>query len=71
MNDDIRRLEEKIAFLEHHVTQQDKVMVEFGEEIARLRREMQRLVVRLESGAGPTAVGGEAGDLPHERPPHY
>ena len=67
MNEDIRKLEEKIAFLEHHVTEQDKVMLEFSEEIARLRRELRALALRVttQGGAGDAAAGGE------ERPPHY
>lgn len=68
MNEDIRKLEEKIAFLEHHVTEQDKVMLEFSEEIARLRRELQRLALRVASSGGGA---GELGGLSDERPPHY
>lgn len=68
MNDAIKRLEEKIAFLEHHVTAQDKAMLEFADELARLRREVKQLVARLadaaDTGAGDT-------DAPPERPPHY
>lgn len=68
MNESIRLLEEKIAFLEHHVTQQDKVMLEMSEDIARLRRDLNVLAARLaQANAGP--AGG--GDLPDERPPHY
>ena len=64
-SDDVRRLEEKIAFLEHHLTQQDKVILELGDDVARLKRELRRLMDR---------VGGaqENAPLPEdERPPHY
>ncbi len=65
MNDRLQLLEEKIAYLEHHVTAQDKVMLELSEEIARLRRE---LVVLRERAPG----SGNATDAPvQERPPHY
>ncbi len=55
------RLEEKIAYLERHVTEQDKAMLEMAEEIAGLRREVKRLRDRP---AGESAAGDE-------RPPHY
>ena len=69
MNESIRRLEEKIAYLERHVTEQDKVMLEFAEQLAALRRE---LAARHEAGAtrGASDIAGAA-DLPDERPPHY
>ena len=68
MNERIQRLEEKIAYLERHVAEQDKAMLELVEDAVRLRREVQALRDRLESG-GP-------GDSPvrtplEERPPHY
>ncbi len=64
MNESLKRLEEKIAHLEHHVTQQDKAMLEFADELARLRRELKTL--REKSAAGA------ADDSPvDERPPHY
>jgi SlyX protein len=69
VTDDIQRLEEKIAYLEHHVTEQDKVMLELTEELTRLRREVLRLAERVEAAA---PRGGSAGsELPDERPPHY
>lgn len=47
------------------MTEQDKVMLEFSEEITRLRREL--LVMRERA-----AAGGNATDAPvQERPPHY
>lgn len=67
MSDDTRRLEEKIAYLEHHVTQQDKVMLELGDQVARLRREIELLKGRL-GVSSPTDAGGNNFE---ERPPHY
>jgi SlyX protein len=65
VNEDLRRLEEKIAYLERHVTEQDKAMLEFADEIARLRREVKTLRDRL------GARDSSGGDMPEERPPHY
>ncbi len=56
------RLEEKIAYLERHVTEQDKAMLELAEELAGLRRELKRLRDRP---AGETTAAVD------ERPPHY
>lgn len=68
MNDSLRPLEEKIAYLERHVTEQDKAMLEFSEELTRLRREILVLRGRLDADSAPGAGGGEMRD---ERPPHY
>lgn len=68
MNEAIQRLEEKIAYLEHHVTAQDKAMLQLTEDLARLRRELQQVVQRL------TEATAEQADSPSpaaERPPHY
>jgi SlyX protein len=67
LSEDTKRLEEKIAYLERHVAEQDKAMLEFAEDIARLRRELAMLRVRL---AGDGGRGPEAADT-DERPPHY
>lgn len=72
MNEErIRRLEEKIAYLERHVTAQDKAMLELGDELTRVRREVKRL--REQRAPGANAGAGEAAaDFPaDERPPHY
>jgi SlyX protein len=68
VTDSIQRLEEKIAYLERHVTEQDKAMLEMADDIARLKRELQRM---RDGGARP--AGGSSGpdELPDERPPHY
>jgi SlyX protein len=60
------RLEEKIAHLERHVTEQDKAMLEMAGELAALQREVRRL---REPRPEPSAGGGN--ELPDERPPHY
>ncbi|MEO5957561.1 MAG: SlyX family protein [Opitutaceae bacterium] len=68
MNENIRRLEEKIAYLERHVTEQDKAMLELADDVARLRRELKALRERSGGGvAGPRDDNAE----PEERPPHY
>jgi SlyX protein len=63
---EIQRLEEKIAYLEHHVTEQDKAMLEMADDIARLRRELKALRERGESRGA-----GEGPEMPDERPPHH
>ena len=70
MNESIQRLEEKIAFLERHVTEQDKAMLEFAEELAALRREMKTLRDRASGGGGGGAAESE-GEAADDRPPHY
>ena len=66
MSEETKRLEEKIAYLERHVTEQDKAMLEMAEDIARLRRELGVLRDRLGSG-----TRGESEAADDERPPHY
>jgi len=67
MNDRVQRLEEKVAYLERHVTEQDKAMLELAETLARQRLELQAL---RERPAG--AAAGETGEDPaDDRPPHY
>ncbi len=65
------RLEEKVAYLERHVTAQDKVMLELGDGLARVRAELKMLQERAgESGSGG-AGRDEGGEMRDERPPHY
>jgi SlyX protein len=65
LNENIKRLEEKIAYLERHVTEQDKAMLEFAEELAAMRREIKSLRERQQP------QGEAGGETPEERPPHY
>ena len=69
MNERIQPLEEKIAYLERHVTEQDKAMLELAEEIAVLRRELKAW--RERSGPGAAGPGESSGESWGERPPHY
>jgi SlyX protein len=68
VNSETQRLEEKIAFLEHHVTEQDKVILELTQELARLKSELKRLAGRVSLGA---EASGETPLPADERPPHY
>ncbi len=67
MNESVRHLEEKIAYLERHVTEQDKAMLELADDLARVRRELKALRDRLAGG-----TEGDGGEAPADsRPPHY
>jgi SlyX protein len=62
----LQPLEERITWLQRHVVEQDKAMLELGDQLTRLREEMKAMRARLaglDDGAGPSA--------PDERPPHY
>ena len=67
MPENLKRLEEKIAYLERHVTEQDKAMLEFSHELDALRRELKALRERPARGG----EGEDAGSTADERPPHY
>lgn len=64
----IERIEERVAWLEHHVGQQDRAMLEMAERLDRIVRELSRLRERS-TATGATMEAGAA--LPEERPPHY
>jgi SlyX protein len=62
----LERVEERIAWLERHVVEQDKAVLELADEVQRLKRELASLrdrVAEPERSASPTPV--------EERPPHY
>ena len=68
----ILKLEEKVAYLERHVTAQDKVMLELGDALTRLRAEVRIMRERAGEGAAGGGAGrDESGDIVDERPPHY
>lgn len=57
-------LEERYSHLQHHVSEQDKVMLELSDELNRIKKELTMLRARLAGGEGNE-------DIAHERPPHY
>jgi SlyX protein len=63
------RIEERIAWLERHVVQQDKAMLEMAQENERLRQQLKLLQLRT-AASGP-GNPGEAASPAEERPPHY
>jgi SlyX protein len=65
MNPDrLALLEERLAWLQRHVTEQDRAMLQLAEEVDRLKHQVAELRGKLsaEPGATPPA---------EERPPHY
>jgi SlyX protein len=69
LNERIQRLEEKIAYLERHVTEQDRAMLELIERIEALRRELKTIREHEVRGRGSEKDDNQ--DLSDERPPHY
>jgi len=57
-------LEERYAHLQRHSTEQDRVILELSETVAKLRKEVGGLRAQRASDS-------EAGERPDERPPHY
>ncbi|HEU5077746.1 MAG TPA: SlyX family protein [Opitutaceae bacterium] len=65
------RLEERFAWLQRHVTEQDRVMLKLSEENARLRREIEELRGRVSGAALRAGAEGEPSSSAQEKPPHY
>jgi uncharacterized coiled-coil protein SlyX len=59
----LSELEARYAWLERHVTEQDKVILALGEEVRRLRRELEKLRENLSNRP--------AASEPESPPPHY
>ena len=62
-----REMEERIAFLQRHVEQQDRVLLELSREVAKW---VDRLA-RLEAKSAQAAEAAESGPPADERPPHW
>ena len=62
--DRIRELEVKIAFLEKHVVEQDRAMLELNDRLAAIEKRLQGLRDRVERGPENPMPADE-------KPPHY
>jgi SlyX protein len=65
-NERIDRLEERLAWLQRHVVEQDKAMLEMAGQLDRVKAELTRLKQRAESAPVNQDVNAV-----EERPPHY
>jgi DNA-binding response OmpR family regulator len=63
-NERLALLEEKLAWLQRHVTEQDKAMLELAGEIDRLKKQVTELRAKLAADPGEPAEADE-------HPPHY
>lgn len=61
----LTKLEERYVHLQRHIAEQDKAMLELGDAIVKLRKEVTLL--RAQSAGGSS----ETRDAAEERPPHY
>lgn len=60
----LTRLEERYAHLQRHSAEQDKVMLQLADDVARLRKELTAMRARQQEPR-------DAGDAAEEKPPHY
>lgn len=67
MDPSLRDLEERLAFLQRHVEQQDRVVLELSRELAKLSERLARAEARLRQSADDAGQGPPA----DERPPHW
>ena len=62
----IDRLEERLAWLQRHVTEQDKAMLDMSRQLDRALAELRLLRARVSGGGN-----GSQENPVDERPPHY
>ena len=67
MDPKLRDLEERIAFLQRHVEQQDRAMLELSREVSKLSDRLARTEAKLTQ----TADAGDQAPPADERPPHW
>lgn len=67
MDDHQRALEERLAFLQRHVEQQDRIILELSREVSKLSDRL----VRAEAKLTQSADAGEQAPPADERPPHW
>ena len=67
MDSDRQDLEERLAFLQRHVEQQDRVMLELSKEVAKISERLARTEAKL-AQSGDLSDSSPPAD---ERPPHW
>jgi uncharacterized coiled-coil protein SlyX len=67
MTDRRQDLEEKIAFLQRHIEQQDRAFLELSKEVAALSARLARTEAKVTAQANEADSGPPA----DERPPHW
>ncbi len=67
MEDRIIKLETKVAYLEHSISELSDVMAEQNQSVTDLQKKLEVLIGMYRR----LKEDGEGGEMPHERPPHY
>ena len=67
MDDHQRALEERLTFLQRHVEQQDRIILELYSEVSKLADRL----VRAEAKLTQSADAGDQAPPADERPPHW
>ena len=67
MDDHQRALEERLTFLQRHVEQQDRIILELSREVSKLSDRL----VRAEAKLTQSADAGDQAAPADERPPHW
>jgi SlyX protein len=63
------RLEERVAWLQRHIAEQDRAMLAMNEQTVRLSRELLALRTRVPNSPLQDEAGGSSPT--DDRPPHY
>jgi uncharacterized coiled-coil protein SlyX len=66
MDAGIRELQERLAFMQRHIEQQDRVVLELSREVAEISKRLARAEAKAQQ-----AGDSEAGPPADERPPHW
>lgn len=67
MDEHQRALEERLTFLQRHVEQQDRIILELSREVSKLADRL----VRAEAKLTRSADAGDQAPPADERPPHW
>jgi len=67
MDDHQRALEERLTFLQRHVEQQDRIILELSREVSKLADRLFRAEAKLTQSAD----AGDQAPPADERPPHW